>query len=161
MAPQCSDIIGELASRRRLVQNRPELLTALAKVGSDDMLGVSRARSLARTPMMASPSSSTSLTAESPSRSSTASPPENTHCATALDFVHELTRVRHEIQVQQIRAGITAARERGRKHGRPVSIDEEMKRTIWLRHSAGNSIRAIAQEVGVSVGSLHGVLRKA
>ncbi|MFB9667528.1 recombinase family protein [Glutamicibacter nicotianae] len=162
LAPHCSDIVGEPASRRRLVQNRPELLTALAKVGSDDMLVVSRARRLAQ-----HTDDGLAVLIDIIDRGITVkvlngiAAGEHTLRSPALDFVRELTRVRHEIQVQQIRAGITAARERGRTHGRPVSIDEEMKRTIRLRHSAGNSMRAIAQEVGVSVGSVHGVLRKA
>lgn len=48
LTPLCSDIVEEPASRRQHVQNRPELLAALTMVGSDDMLVVSRARSLAQ-----------------------------------------------------------------------------------------------------------------
>lgn len=159
LTPLCSDVVEEPASRRRLVQNRPELLTALAKVGTDDMLVVTRARSLPQhtddglavlIDIIDRGTSVKVLTGIAAG--------EHTRHSPALDFFRELTLVRHEIQSQHIRAGITAARGRGKQHGRPVSIDEDLKHTIRLQHARGNSMRAISQELGVSVGSVHGVL---
>lgn len=48
LEPICPRIFEERASRRRLVRNRPELLAALAAIGDDDMLVVTRARCLAQ-----------------------------------------------------------------------------------------------------------------
>ncbi|KSU67851.1 recombinase family protein [Arthrobacter sp. NIO-1057] len=161
LTPLCSDIVEEPVSRRRRVQNRPELLTALTKVGPDDMLVVTRARSLAQ-----HTDDGVGVLTDIVDRGITVkvltgiAAGEFTRNSPALNLFRELTLLRQEFRSQRVKAGIAAARERGRKHGRPVSIDEDMKCTIKLRHAAGDSMRAIAQEVGVSIGSVHGVLRK-
>ncbi|UUX60556.1 recombinase family protein [Glutamicibacter halophytocola] len=112
LTPICSDIVEEPASCRRLVQNRPELLTALTKVGTDDMLVVTRARTLAQ-----HADDGLAVLIDIIDRGITVkvltgiAAGEHTWRSPALGSIRELTRVRHEIQVQRIRAGITAARE--------------------------------------------------
>ena len=159
LAPLCSDIVEEPASRRRLVQNRPELLAALAKVGSDDMLVVTRTRSLAQ-----HTDDGLAVLIDIVDRGITVkvltgiAAGEYTRDSLALDLFRELTLLRREFRSQRVKAGITSARKRGKHHGRPRTISDESRLEIKRRHEHGESIRAIAKDVGASIGTVHKVL---
>jgi DNA invertase Pin-like site-specific DNA recombinase len=56
--------------------------------------------------------------------------------------------------------GIKRAKSQGVKFGRKDVVDEDMElRIVELRHK-GKSIRAIAKNVGISVGRVHKVVKE-
>lgn len=76
-----------------------------------------------------------------------------------LNVIGAMAQFERELLGERTRAGIDAARRRGAKIGRPrVAVDHH--RALELR-AAGRSIRQIAQDLGVSVGTVHKVLKKA
>jgi len=69
---------------------------------------------------------------------------------TILGAVGQMER---ELIRERIRAGVRNARAKGRKLGRPrVAVDAS---AVALMRAAGDSYRAVAAKLGVSVGSIH------
>jgi len=159
LKPICSRLVEETASRRRLIKNRPGLLAAVAEVGDGDALTVTHARSLS-TSMVDGLETLLDLVdrgvAVKVLKGLAAG--EHTGDSEFLDDVRELTRLRRELQSARIPAGIRATRQRGTSYGRPRMIGDDVKFKITTRRAQGESIRAIAEAVGVSVGSVHRIL---
>lgn len=59
---------------------------------------------------------------------------------------------------RQTNNGLEAARKRGKVGGRPKVIDDDKRAVILARREKGESIRAIARFLEVSVGTVHKVL---
>lgn len=86
----------------------------------------------------------------------------DTHSASGRLLLHVLAAMgqfEREIIAERTVAGIAAARRRGVRLGRP-RVDVDLERASELR-AAGQSYRAIAKVLGVSVGVLHAALRSA
>ena len=60
----------------------------------------------------------------------------------------------------RVKAGLARARAQGKTLGRP-KVAHKVRQTILDARSDGLSIRNIAKEVGVSVGTVHGVIKAA
>ena len=60
----------------------------------------------------------------------------------------------------RVKAGLARARSQGKTLGRP-KVATKVRQSILAARSDGRSIRNIATEVGVSVGTVHGVIKEA
>ncbi|MBT4700213.1 MAG: recombinase family protein, partial [Rhodospirillaceae bacterium] len=60
----------------------------------------------------------------------------------------------------RVKAGLARARSQGKTLGRP-KVASKVRQSILGARSKGRSIRNIATEVGVSVGTVHGVIKEA
>ncbi len=60
----------------------------------------------------------------------------------------------------RVKAGLARAKARGKTLGRP-KLKPDVRQTILDARSDGLSIRKIAEEAGVSIGTVHGVIKKA
>ena len=75
-----------------------------------------------------------------------------------FQVIGAMAEFEREIIRERVIAGIRRAQSRGKQLGRPrVSVDLKRARQLRL---AGWSFRAIAAELGVSVGKVHQSLRK-
>ncbi len=61
---------------------------------------------------------------------------------------------------ERVKAGLERAKAKGTRWGRPP-VPERTKDRVLEAHSAGMSLRKIAREVGVSVGTVHNLLKDA
>jgi len=61
---------------------------------------------------------------------------------------------------ERTKAGLAAARERGRKLGRPAKLDKKREQILGLK-GQGLGVRAISRELALPVSSVHLVLSKA
>jgi DNA invertase Pin-like site-specific DNA recombinase len=76
-----------------------------------------------------------------------------------LHLVSAFAEFERGVLVERTRAGMAAARRRGRRIGRPqAQVDLTKARAL---RAAGRSIRQIAKELSVSVGTIHRVLADA
>lgn len=83
---------------------------------------------------------------------------EHTERSLVLDLALALAEDRRRDIVRKTRSGLDAARRRGRVGGRPSVIDDDKRAAILARRDRDESIREIANGVGVSVGTVHRVL---
>jgi DNA invertase Pin-like site-specific DNA recombinase len=75
-----------------------------------------------------------------------------------LDAGRDIAEHRRRNLSRRIKAGLEAARERGVVGVRPRVIDDDKRAIVLSRSEQGESIRSIAQSLGVSVGAVHSVL---
>ena len=86
---------------------------------------------------------------------------ENPFRRTMLAAFAEIAEIERETIVARVKAGLDAAKKRGVKLGAPVKVDQDkLDEAIRLR-AAGNSYKKIAKEIGLSVGSVHKMLKLA
>lgn len=83
---------------------------------------------------------------------------EHTERSFILDMALALAEDRRRDIVRKTKNGLEAARQRGKVGGRPRVIDEDKRAVILERRDKGESIREIAKALGVSVGTVHGVV---
>lgn len=76
-----------------------------------------------------------------------------------LDLALALAEDRRRDIVKKTKSGLEAARARGKVGGRPRVVDDDKRTVILTRREKGQSIRVIAEAVGVSVGTVSGVLK--
>ena len=69
--------------------------------------------------------------------------------ASVAEFEREMIR-------ERVKAGMSAAKHRGTRCGRP-KLELDRARILKLRKS-GASVRAIAKQLEISVGTVHGIL---
>lgn len=84
---------------------------------------------------------------------------EHTERSFVLDMALALAEDRRRDIVRKTKSGLDAARARGKVGGRPRVIDDDKRTVILARREKGESIRVIAEAVGVSVGTVSGVLK--
>jgi DNA invertase Pin-like site-specific DNA recombinase len=60
---------------------------------------------------------------------------------------------------ERVLSGLARARAEGRRLGRPP-ISERTKERVWAARAAGKSIRQIAREVGIGIGTVAGIVVK-
>lgn len=80
---------------------------------------------------------------------------ENPFRRTMLAAFAEIAEIERETIVARVRAGLDAARKRGVKLGAPIKIDREKQLTARRMKSEGKSYKKIANEMGLSVGTIH------
>ena len=61
---------------------------------------------------------------------------------------------------ERVKAGLQRAKAKGQRLGRPP-VPANTKEQVLEAHSAGMSLRKIAREIGVSVGTVHNLLKDA
>lgn len=84
---------------------------------------------------------------------------ENPFRRTMLAAFAEIAELERETIVARVIAGLEAAKRRGVKLGPPRKLTPEVTGSIKKLRGDGKSFRAIAKEVGLSVGSVATVLR--
>lgn len=160
LEPICTRIFEETASRRRVITNRPGVLDALAVLGDEDVLVVTHARNLSTSTVDGLEALlylvERGVIAKVLNGLATG---EHAGDSEFLNDVRELRQLRRELRSSRIRAGIKAAREHGHRHGRPPTISDETQLEIRMRRDQRESLRSIAGSVGVSLGTVHRVLR--
>lgn len=156
----CSMVFEEVGSRRHLVANRPDLLRALAAVRPEEALAVHRAIDLANSTI-----DGLEILDQIESRGTRVLVLDGLAIGTGdrrenvLILSREIAELRRASVSYRIRAGIRAARERGTAHGRPTVVDADTLTEVRALRQQGHSIRAIAHATGVSVGTVHHILK--
>lgn len=80
---------------------------------------------------------------------------------TMLAAFAEIAEIERETIVARVKAGLDAARRRGARLGAPVKTTEEKQaEALRLRHE-GMSFKTIAEQLELSVGSVHKLIKKA
>jgi DNA invertase Pin-like site-specific DNA recombinase len=75
-----------------------------------------------------------------------------------VDLALALAEDRRRDIVRKTRSGLEAARKQGRVGGRPTVVDDDKRRAILARRAEGQSLRAIASGVGVSLAVAHRIV---
>ena len=84
---------------------------------------------------------------------------ENPFRRTMLAAFAEIAEIERETIVARVVAGLQAAKKRGVKLGAPRKVTEETRISALEMRQSGNSIRAIAEQMGLSVGSVAGMIK--
>ena len=61
----------------------------------------------------------------------------------------------------RVKAGLARAKANGKRLGRPMVVSDDIKASVLKAKGEGLSIRKIAKTTGVSVGTVHGILKDA
>ena len=77
--------------------------------------------------------------------------------ASFFHMVGIFSELEHNLRAERQKIGIKRAMQQGVKFGRKDVVDEDIEYEIYQLRSKGKSIRAIAKEVGISVGRTHQV----
>ena len=136
-----------------MVKNRPELRAALDCLGPDDLLVVKKASHLAQSMI-----DGLDVLNELFEGIAAGVHPQR---SLILDAGRDIAEDRPRNLSWRIKAGLEAARDRGVVGGRPRVIDDDKRAVILSRGEQGESIRSIAQSLGISVGTVHSVLANA
>lgn len=72
-----------------------------------------------------------------------------------IDISFAMAEERRREISRKTKNGLESAKRSGVKLGRKPVVDDDKRRAILARHAEGQSIRAIAKGVGVSVGVVH------
>lgn len=157
--PICARVFEEETSRRRLIENRPQLLAALEQLGTGDRLVVTKVRHLAQS-MVDGWEVLIDLVehgfAVRVLEGSDAG--DYNEVPDIREDAREVTEIRRSLLSESIKDGLQAARERGAPGGRPRVVDRTMRAAIFAQRDEGETLRSIAQSLGVSVGTVHAVL---
>jgi DNA invertase Pin-like site-specific DNA recombinase len=84
---------------------------------------------------------------------------ENPFRRTMLAAFAEIAEIERETIVARVRAGLDAARRRGVKLGAPTKISTEKQDEARALKSQGLPYKAIAKRLGLSVGTVHKMLK--
>ena len=74
---------------------------------------------------------------------------------TMLAAFAEIAEIERETIVARVRSGLEAAKKRGVVLGAPVKINEQIKSKVTEMRQEGYSYKHIANELGLSVGTVH------
>jgi DNA invertase Pin-like site-specific DNA recombinase len=83
---------------------------------------------------------------------------ENPFRRTMLAAFAEIAEIERETIVTRVKAGLEAAKKRGVKLGAPSKTDPETRNKAQELSAKGYSMRVIAKELNLSVGSVHKLL---
>lgn len=158
----CSQVFEEEASRRLLLSSRPALEAAAGALGTDDVLVVVRVKDLAQNFVDGWGVLLDLLRQGTPVRVLEGSAAGCYGAESEFDAnAREITRMRARMRSDDIKRGMEDARKRGSVIGRPRVVDEEVRLAILSHRHEGTSLRSIARNVGVSVGTVHAVVANA
>lgn len=76
------------------------------------------------------------------------------HGRAMLEMAAVFARLEHEMIRERVNAGLARAKARGVKLGRP-GVPDRTVRAVRAARDAGKSIRAVAEQFGLSVGAVH------
>lgn len=158
--PICSRVFEEAATRRRVIENRPELLAVLNDMRSEDQIVVTKVRYLAQ-----SMADGLEVVVDLVDRGVAvrvlggAAAGDHSEPSFFLDQCREIAEGRRSSRSARIKAGLRASRAGGAALGRPRVLDDAKYNAIVTRREQGESIRSIAQAVDVSVGTVHNSLK--
>lgn len=157
--PICSRVFEEVSTRRRVIENRPGLLAVLNDASSKDQIVVTKVRYLAQT-MADGLEVLVDLVDRGVAVRVLGGAAAGDHLEPSffLDQCREIAETRRSIRSGRIKAGLRATRADGSTLGRPTLIDDAIYNDMVTRPEQGESIRSIAQGIGVSVGTVHNVL---
>jgi len=77
---------------------------------------------------------------------------------TMLAAFAEIAEIERETIVMRVKSGLDAARKRGTKLGAPVKVNANKQTQARQMKAEGKSYKAIAQELDLSVGSVHALV---
>lgn len=157
--PICVRVFEEEASRRRLIENRPQLLVALEQLGTDDRLVVTKVRHLAQSMVNGWEVLIDLVELGVAVRVLEGSDAGDYDEVTDIrEGAREVTEIRRALLSERIKKGLQSSRERGDPGGRPRVVSHETRIAIFTQRGQGETLRAIAQSIGVSIGTVHAVL---
>ncbi len=84
---------------------------------------------------------------------------ENPFRRTMLAAFAEIAEIERETIVARVKAGLEAAKKRGVKLGAPRVIDDEKRHRALTLRNQGMSLRKIAKDMKVSLGTVHNLLK--
>lgn len=155
----CARVFEEESSRRRLIGSRPALLAVVEQLGTGDRLVVRKVRDLAQSMV-----DGWEVLIDLIEHGVLVRVLEGSDAGDydKLSDIREparkITEIRRSALSDRIRGGLQAAREDGVVGGRPRVVDDAMRAAIIDRRYQGETLRAIAESVGVSVGTVHNVI---
>ncbi len=158
--PICACVFEEESSRRRRIENRPQLLAALEPLRTGDRLTVRRFRDLAQSMVDGWEVLIDLIEHGVAVRVLEGSDAGDYDELTDIrELVRDITELRRSILSDRIERGLHEAREGGAVGGRPRVADRAMRAAIFNQRDQGQTLRAIAQSFGVSIGTVHNVLK--
>jgi len=83
---------------------------------------------------------------------------QNPFRRTMLAAFAEIAEIERETIVARVRSGLDAARKRGTRLGAPLKVSAEKQLLARTMRTAGKSYKAIADELGLSTGSVHALV---
>ena len=83
---------------------------------------------------------------------------QNPFRRTMLAAFAEIAEIERETIVARVRSGLEAAKKRGTRLGAPVKISAEKQSEAIRLRNEGMSFKAIAQRLGLSTGTVHGLI---
>lgn len=159
LQPIYARVFEEESSRRRLIENRPQLLAALEQLGTGDRLVVAKVRHLAQS-MVDGWEVLIDLVEHGVAvrvlEGSDAG--DYDRVSDVREGAREITEIRRSLLSVSIKDGLQAARERGNPGGRPRVVDRTMRAAVFAQRDEGETLRSIARSLSVSVGTVHAVL---
>ncbi|SEC28062.1 recombinase family protein [Arthrobacter woluwensis] len=160
--PICVKVFEEKVSGKLKVEDRPGLAAALDYMREGDMLAVHEVNRLGRS-LLEGLIVLTDLFERGIAVKvlDGIAQGEHTERSLILDLALALAEDRRRDIVRKTKHGLDAARARGKVGGRPRVVDDDKRAVILARREKGESIRVIASAVGVSVGTVSGVLADA
>lgn len=160
--PICVKVFEEKVSGKLKVEDRPGLAAALDYMREGDMLTVHEVDRLGRS-LLEGLIVLTDLFERGIAVKvlDGIAQGEHTERSLILDLALALAEDRRRDIVRKTKHGLDAARARGKVGGRPRVVDDDKRAVILARREKGESIRVIALAVGVSVGTVSGVLADA
>ncbi|MBN8423098.1 recombinase family protein [Microbacterium esteraromaticum] len=158
--PICVKVFEEKVSGKLKVEDRPGLAAALEYMREGDMLTVHEVDRLGRS-LLEGLIVLTDLFERGIAVKvlDGIAQGEHTERSLILDLALALAEDRRRDIVRKTKHGLDAARVRGKVGGRPRVVDQDKRTVILARRKKGESIRVIAEAVGVSVGTVSGVLK--
>lgn len=83
---------------------------------------------------------------------------ENPFRRTMLAAFAEIAEIERETITARVKSGLEAARKRGVRLGRPMKITQDVMYQVRLKRQSGDTIRDIAQNLDLSVGTVCKIL---
>ena len=160
--PICVRVFEEKISGKLAIEDRPGLKAALDYLREDDMLTVDEVDRLGRN-LLEGLIVLTDLFKRGISVKVLhgVAAGEHTERSLVLDLALALAEDRQRDIARKIRAGLEAARKRGRVGGRPTVINDDLRRVILARrYEDKQSFAAIAEGVGISKTTVHRVVKE-
>jgi DNA invertase Pin-like site-specific DNA recombinase len=160
--PICLKVFEEKISGKLKTDDRPALLAALSHIRDGDLLTVQEVDRLGRNLLegliVLSDLFERGIGVKVLEGIAAG---EHTERSLILDLALALAEDRRRDIVRKTKDGLEAARRRGRVGGRRPVVDDDKRAAILARRQRGESIRAIAAGVKVSVGVVHKTLTAA
>jgi DNA invertase Pin-like site-specific DNA recombinase len=160
--PICLKVFEEKISGKLKTDDRPALLAALSHIRDGDLLTVQEVDRLGRNLLegliVLSDLFERGIGVKVLEGIAAG---EHTERSLILDLALALAEDRRRDIVRKTKDGLEAARRRGRVGGRRPVVDDDKRAAILARRPRGESIRAIAAGVKVSVGVVHKTLTAA